>query len=173
VSTKVRFILKFKNGTQQAGPAAVAYMCKLQQRNSLSTPFPLHWDRLSKLDKLRFIAAGLPKGYKFTIYREPKWCRKNRSLYLKALKDHEYRVGGAIRPLIDNDPRLRADPNGNQAQEEFDEWLVNRGDGVLRQEVRGAGRRRNPQAPPQEGPVPNGIDLALAIEQQRRGQRGE
>ena len=83
--TKLRFILQNRDGSKYTGPMAVAWLCKLSQKNALSMQYPIGWGELKKAEKLKFLAARLPKGYTLVVFREPRYCRKNRSLYVKTL----------------------------------------------------------------------------------------
>lgn len=84
--TKTRYILKLRDGTMHTGKIAVAIVCKSINKLALTAIFPPHWADMPTSAKLRFLAANMTKGTTLTIYREPRYCRKNKSLYLRAVR---------------------------------------------------------------------------------------
>ena len=89
--TKIRYLLSYKATTGEkaaiySGSQVVARLCGLRQKDVMSTGFPPLWYKLSKREKIKSLMSNLSPKYSLTVFREPKWCRKNRSLYLKAMK---------------------------------------------------------------------------------------
>jgi hypothetical protein len=83
--TKTRYVLRTREGSVYTGKTAVAILCKAMSRVAMSADMPDDWKGWSTRKKLKFLAARLQKGNTFLIFQEPRWCRKNKSLYLKAI----------------------------------------------------------------------------------------
>jgi hypothetical protein len=46
---------------------------------------PVNWKGWKKAKKLQFLVEKLPSTFVLTIFREPRNCRKNKSLYIKSI----------------------------------------------------------------------------------------
>ena len=92
---------------------AIALLCKFTQRSVLSMNYPIGWYKLSKIEKLKFLAAKLPKGHTLVVFREPRYCRKNRSMYLKNLHSGALIQNEPIAPLFEEFRRVRVAPQGD------------------------------------------------------------
>jgi hypothetical protein len=89
VPTRTRYVLKTKNGEIYTGKNAVSMVCSRMSAVALTVDLPLGWKQLSTPEKLAVIAKHLPKGTTLMIFKEPRYCRKNKSLYLRAIKARE------------------------------------------------------------------------------------
>ena len=113
VPTKLRVILQQRDGRKYTGKMAIALLCKFTQRSVLSMNYPIGWYKLSKIEKLKFLAAKLPKGHTLVVFREPRYCRKNRSMYLKNLHSGALIQNEPIAPLFEEFRRVRVAPQGD------------------------------------------------------------
>lgn len=69
------------------GSAAIRFLCaQVSQFSIMKRELPLDFHALTKFDRLRILAQYLPKHCRFTIVRERRWERKNKSLYVRILQ---------------------------------------------------------------------------------------
>ena len=103
MSSKIRYLLLCPNDDIIHGSKVIAALCKMVQRNVYNLQLPEGWLTLKTQDKLKFLAKSMPKGYELLMLREPKWTRKNKSLYQKVLRGDKGReiFTRQIPPLTD------------------------------------------------------------------------
>lgn len=85
--TKTRYVLRTHGGYVYTGKMAVALLCKEMSKLAMSADMPANWKELSSRRKLAFLALRMPKNNTLLIFQEPRWCRKNKSLYIKAIQN--------------------------------------------------------------------------------------
>lgn len=81
--TKLRVVLKNRDGSIFRGSYAVAMLCQYIKPKLLDIVWPVGFEKFGKRAKLEFMAQHLPKGAELTLVRERKHTRRNRSLYLQ------------------------------------------------------------------------------------------
>ena len=86
MSSKIRLLLLCPNNEVLNGSRVIAALCKMVQRNVYNLQLPEGWPTLKTQDKLKFLAKSMPKDYELVMLREPKWTRRNKSLYQKVLR---------------------------------------------------------------------------------------
>jgi hypothetical protein len=109
MSSKIRLLLLCPNFQILNGSKVIAALCKMVQRNVYNLQLPDGWLTLKTQDKLKFLAKSMPKGYELLMLREPKWTRRNKSLYQQVLRGDKGREVFAsaipqvqVRPTFDD-----------------------------------------------------------------------
>ena len=82
--SKLRYVM-YMPGETLRGSQAVAMLCKMMQKNLFQLELPKTWKKFRTRERLEWLSQFLPVQCKFIMIREPKWTRKNRSRYIKAV----------------------------------------------------------------------------------------
>ena len=82
--SKLRYVM-YMPGETLRGSQAVAMLCKMMQKNLFQLELPKTWKKFRTRERLEWLSQFLPSQCKFVMIREPKWTRKNRSRYIKAV----------------------------------------------------------------------------------------
>lgn len=85
------------NGTLK-GTRAVAMLYSLAKNALFSQQLPNDWKKMSKVQRMKYLADYLPIDVKLTCIREAKHTRKDRSLYVKTYKESK------LPPAVENRP---------------------------------------------------------------------
>lgn len=97
--SKVRFILTTANGTLK-GTRAIAMLYSLAKNASFNQQLPNDWKKMTKVQRMKYLADYLPIDVKLTCIREAKHTRKDRSLYVKTYKESKLPPAVENRPVV-------------------------------------------------------------------------
>lgn len=174
--SKVRFILTTANGTLK-GTRAVAMLYSLAKNALFSQQLPNDWKKMTKVQRMKYLADYLPIDVKLTCIREAKHTRKDRSLYVKTYKESKLPPAVENRPVFDQN--LIEQLPGQQFMNQFEIAAAalpevpvdpNRGNPVPIRRVIGnpleagnrlpnVGNRRRQARPPQQPRIIDNINL--------------
>lgn len=178
--SKVRFILTTANGTLK-GTRAVAMLYSLAKNALFSQQLPNDWKKMSKVQRMKYLADYLPIDVKLTCIREAKHTRKDRSLYVKTYKESKLPPAVENRPVFNQNliEQLPGQLPGQQFMNQFEIAAAalpevpvdpNRGNPVPIRRVIGnpleagnrlpnVGNRRRQARPPQQPRIIDNINL--------------
>lgn len=178
--SKVRFILTTANGTLK-GTRAVAMLYSLAKNALFSQQLPNDWKKMSKVQRMKYLADYLPIDVKLTCIREAKHTRKDRSLYVKTYKESKLPPAVENRPVFNQNliEQLPGQLPGQQFMNQFEIAAAalpevpvdpNRGNPVPIRRVIGnpleagnrlpnVGNRRRQARPPQQPRIIDDINL--------------
>jgi hypothetical protein len=107
---------------------------------------PVNWQKMTKREKLQWLAKSLPVGYKLEMFQEPRGTRANKSLYFKSMVQQNRRkrhpqgkkpkqvVGDRFKLDID---RILGKPPVQPPQVQVNPWVINGGRIVEEARLRG------------------------------------